>query len=521
MSCGQSPSDMRMRSASSTPRSLLLALRRAAGILALLMIGAALSFGPVGCDHSPSRPLTTNDLTDGSDDGVGGGSPPDTSGPHVDPGDAPPADSTSSEPPSPPADPVWSEDDPLDRILSVAPTLWYGGRAAACSFAFDDTRMSHYYRAAPELEQRGFRGTFNLITSHVTDWQPWQELVDHGHEIANHTRDHIYFDQLSPEGMEDQIRLGKRDIMEHLTGIGDVPSFTYPGGICPPGAASIVARYHVSARVGQGVASADPADLTQLPGCGYYVPYLLWKMNQNLDSAIATGGWYIGYFHNIVEGGVAYLDCPLSVFRAHLDYAKSRSEAVWVAPQGEVADYILRRRSFRYRLTPGPDAELIVEADGSGSARALTVELTLRPVDAAVRLTLNGESRILPPGQTRVLVDVVPGRSCPIKIESAVTPTLAGSPSPAREQRLSACADEGQNPDWALNSGHGALRGLRAGLHRLWPLEIASTGRSQITALSTQRYNATWPLSVPHEEIRAGEASRTNSWHSEQGGSST
>lgn len=417
-----------MRSISSSGPGLPRGFRATAALLALLAAGVALNLGPSGCAESPTRPLTSGNVAGDSDSGVGGGSPPDTSAPHVEPGDAPPADSTSSEPPSPPADPVWSEEDPLERILAVTPTSWFGGRAAACSFAFDDTQPSHYGRAAPELEQRGFRGTFNLITGQVTYWRPWQQLVDRGHEIANHTRDHIYFDALTPAAMEEQVRLGKEDILAHLTGVGDVPSFTYPGGVCPFGAPAVVARYHLSARVGQGIAPADPADLAQVPGCGYYAPHLTWRMNQNLDTAIATGGWYIGYFHNIVDAGSTYLDCPLDVFRAHLDYVRSRGDEVWVAPQGEVAEYILRRRSFRYRLAPGTPPELIVETEAAGAIeRPLTVELTLQPADAMVRLTLGSENQVLPAGATRALVNVVPGRSYVLKMERAAVPALAAN----------------------------------------------------------------------------------------------
>jgi len=426
----------------------MLAAQVAAWWPLLVLCCVLVVFHATGCSESEHGLLAPIHPGDGSSPQDGTGKPPDPS--------APP-DSTFDQPPQP----TWVEVDPTEEIIAIAPTAWFEGRAAACTFAFDDTRASHYAVAAPELEAHGFRGTFSLVTSQVGDWQPWQMLLDRGHEIANHTRDHSYFDHLSLDEIADEVRLGKLDLLANLRGLHDVPSFTYPGGACPPGAEQIIARYHTSGRVGQGLASADPVSMAQVPGFGYYDPFSVWVMNRNLDDAIAAGGWYIGYFHNVVRSGVSRLDCPLHIFRAHLDYAMSRSADLWVATQGEVADYISRRRNFIYQLTPGSPPQFSFETKGAGPGpvRPLTVEFTFKSGDS-VRLTINGNTQALTPGLARCVADLLPGRDYPIKVEILAPPVITEFAAKSAMGTSGPGTGSGADPGHDRGHDRGSDRGL-------------------------------------------------------------
>ena len=71
-------------------------------------------------------------------------------------------------------------------------------KACAISYTFDDGLAEHYTLVAPQLEKRGFRGTFWICGSNInkdnrnitdTTRMPWpqlKEMSDKGHEISNH-----------------------------------------------------------------------------------------------------------------------------------------------------------------------------------------------------------------------------------------------------------------------------------------------------------------------------------------------
>jgi peptidoglycan/xylan/chitin deacetylase (PgdA/CDA1 family) len=303
--------------------------------------------------------------------------------------------------------------DPRRVITSVQAATWFEEKPAACSLEFDDTRASHLTIAAPELEARGFRGTFNLVTGRVEYWSDWQMLLDHGHEIANHTRNHLYFSQIPPEEAKAEISLGVQDILDHLIGLTFVPSFVYPGGDVPPWSEELVALYHICARGGQGVESADPEDILRIKGCGYYYPFSLEVMNSNLDQAIASGGWYIPYYHSFTSDPQgSHLYCPRQIFTDHLDYVARNRAELWIAPQGEVARYILERQTFRYRWTADDEVRLWIETgcDPGRFDLPLTLLLQLRPGLGVITMMVAETTIRIPAGTQEVAVNLKPGK---------------------------------------------------------------------------------------------------------------
>ena len=99
---------------------------------------------------------------------------------------------------------------------SVKVTDYKDGKECAVSLTFDDSMKEHYTIVAPELEKRGFRGTFWMCgawmpadpqadTTHFT-WVEAKEMSDNGHEMSNHTWSHPYLTMLTEDEVIEQIR---------------------------------------------------------------------------------------------------------------------------------------------------------------------------------------------------------------------------------------------------------------------------------------------------------------------------
>ena len=90
------------------------------------------------------------------------------------------------------------------------------GSAAAAplrvALTFDDSLKDHLLIAAPMLEERGWRGTFSIVTDRVgkdekyLTWDDVRELARRGHEIATHTKSHQNLISLLQKGQEDEVR---------------------------------------------------------------------------------------------------------------------------------------------------------------------------------------------------------------------------------------------------------------------------------------------------------------------------
>ena len=102
------------------------------------------------------------------------------------------------------------------------------------ALTFDDSLKDHLLVAAPMLEERGWRGTFCIVTDlvgkgdrHMT-WDDVRELVRRGHEVVSHTKSHKDLVALVDAGRMDEAR---REISESADRIsaetGIAPRFLF------------------------------------------------------------------------------------------------------------------------------------------------------------------------------------------------------------------------------------------------------------------------------------------------------
>lgn len=205
------------------------------------------------------------------------------------------------------------------------------GKECAVSLTFDDSMKEHYTIVAPELEKRGFRGTFWMCggwmpaepqydTTHFT-WAEAKEMSDKGHEMSNHSWSHPNMTTLSEDELKEQIRKNDETILANL----GKPSTTF----CFPYNAynDAVLAEVMKGRIG--------ARLKEFWLGGQHSPkeYL----QKQIEDALAAGSWIVGMTHGINYGYDCYEDA--SEFTDFLDYLKSLEDRIWVGTFRDVAAY--------------------------------------------------------------------------------------------------------------------------------------------------------------------------------------
>lgn len=228
------------------------------------------------------------------------------------------------------------------------------GKECAVSLTFDDSMKEHYTIVAPELEKRGFRGTFWMVgswmptdpqadTTHFT-WAEAKEMSDRGHEMSNHTWSHPYLTMLSDEELLNEIKKNDEAI---LANIGK-PSTTF----CFPYNAfnEKVIAAAMEGRIG--------ARLKEFWLGGQHSPkeYL----QKQVEDALASGSWIAGMTHGINYGYDCYTD-PAE-FTDFLDYLKSLESRIWVGTFRDVTAYTAVAKDVKLTVEPADKGVTVTPA---------------------------------------------------------------------------------------------------------------------------------------------------------------
>ena len=100
-------------------------------------------------------------------------------------------------------------------------TYFQGNKAGAVSFTFDDGYLGQATTAVSELNARGVKGTFFLITgpdwiSNNVSWATWQNVAAQGHEIASHTVTHPFLSTLSADQIRSELSASQATINQNI-----------------------------------------------------------------------------------------------------------------------------------------------------------------------------------------------------------------------------------------------------------------------------------------------------------------
>lgn len=223
---------------------------------------------------------------------------------------------------------------------SIYVARYKGDKACAISYTFDDGLAEQYTLAAPQLEKRGFRGTFcvngvkvNKDNKHITDttrvtWTQLKEMSDKGHEITNHGWAHKNFSRFPLEEIREDIVKNDSAI---LANTGVMPrTFFYPNNNKKEEGKRIAVQNRVGTRTKQRSIGrkSTPRDLEK------------W-----VATLIATNDWGVGMTHGLTYGYDAFPN-PQRLWD-HWDKVKAMEDKIWVGTFREVAAYTEEQKHTR------------------------------------------------------------------------------------------------------------------------------------------------------------------------------
>lgn len=221
--------------------------------------------------------------------------------------------------------------------------LSWAGFQGAASFTFDDTNSSQISNY-DTLNGLGVPFTFYLITGKNEMNDPvWATAVSDGHEIGNHTVNHLA--QATAAEIDDATAL-----LESKLGI---TVFTMAA---PMGDLSYASFAQTRFLINRGVSNSvimpkDNSDPFNLP-C--YIPNTGASSNDmgsQIDSAESAGGWRVVLVHGFTGGSDgAYQPVGISEFTAAVEHAKSLGD-VWIDTVANVGAY-WRAEKLVAALTP-------------------------------------------------------------------------------------------------------------------------------------------------------------------------
>ena len=228
-----------------------------------------------------------------------------------------------------------------------------GDKACAISYTFDDGLAEHYTMAAPQLERRGFRGTFfingskvNKDSRHVKDttrvtWPQLREMARNGHEISNHGWAHRNFAKFPFAAIKEDILKNDSAIFAN-TGI--MPrTFAYPNNTKQGEAMDFVVQNRVGTRLKQrSVGSKRTAR----------------DLEKWMNTLVKTGDWGVGMTHGLTYGYDAFRN-PQPLWE-HWDRVKANEDKIWVGTFREVASYIKEREAIRLNVTEKKDKLYVI-----------------------------------------------------------------------------------------------------------------------------------------------------------------
>ncbi|MCC7523392.1 MAG: polysaccharide deacetylase family protein [Chitinophagaceae bacterium] len=239
---------------------------------------------------------------------------------------------------------------------------WPEGIKFGLTLSFDDGRNSQVDVGTPLFDQYGVKATFVIVPSNAEKrMNKWREAGAKGHEIGNHTLHHPCsgnFSWSKKNALEnytlDKMRTELKDANKQIESQFAVKStvFAYPCGSTFVGRGTqtqsyvpLIAELFVAGRGWLNESPNDPSfcDLAQLTGM---------EMDHKdfdqilplLENAKKSGAWLVLAGHDVGDSGNQ--TTRVEMLKKLIAYTQDPANGVWIAPMGEIANYVQNQRNI-------------------------------------------------------------------------------------------------------------------------------------------------------------------------------
>lgn len=233
---------------------------------------------------------------------------------------------------------------------------WPDGKEAAISLSFDDARFSQVDRGTALLDSMQVKATFYLVPAAAEQrLDGWKKAVAAGHEMGNHSlfhpcsgnfewsRDHA-LENYTLDSMRYELSESNRRI-EKMLGVKPIV-FAYPcgqkfvgRGVNTKSYVPLIAEMFITGRGFMEETPNDPTyvDFAQITGIEMDAKDFE-QLLPVIEGARKKGQWVVLAGHEMADGGVQ--TTRLAMLRKLIAYMKDPANKIWVAPVGDVANYI-------------------------------------------------------------------------------------------------------------------------------------------------------------------------------------
>lgn len=230
------------------------------------------------------------------------------------------------------------EPKPVD--FTVEATRYRNNKECAISFTYDDGMLCHYTDIAPELEKRGFKGTFWIIGANMGrddkgyPWMTWEQVADlakRGHELSNHTWNHPDLTKLTLDEVRREL-VECDSMLEAVTGQRPI-TMAYPYNAMSNEVVALCSEGRVGTRTfqdGHGqIASNSTAE----------------SLTQWLNEQLAEKKWGVTMTHGTTYGWDMWNNPE--VLYQFFDEVKAVEDRVWIGTFAEVAAYLAEQKAVQ------------------------------------------------------------------------------------------------------------------------------------------------------------------------------
>ena len=238
-------------------------------------------------------------------------------------------------------------------------------KRGAYTFTTDDDISSAVQSYSTDFKRLNLRGSMALVTSWITDWTFWSNILADGHfDVTNHTTNHIHFSTITSkqsglDSLNNEINIAQTLLKSKFPG-QDVITIANPWIENTTSSDAIIKQHHYAGRNGAtGYNSLSPteSDWFRLNYQATASNSTVSGMNSFLNYALRNNKWVIILAHGIGTSPTSAI--PQTIITPHFEYVASKLDSIWCGTFNEVTKYIKEKQHTSIQIKSNMPAQVI------------------------------------------------------------------------------------------------------------------------------------------------------------------